>query len=257
MNTSLYVENLGKRYRGDDQFSEKWSLQNIDFHLPEGKITGLLGPNGAGKTTFIRLLMQILRPDQGRLYCQGQILNRDHLKVMGYLPEERGLYKKMSVKNQIIYLGQLRGLSLAKTLEQMTFWFDRLEISTEKSASWYDKTIDQISKGMAQKIQFIVAILHDPIYIILDEPLSGLDPLNAQLIQQQILYLKKQGKTILMSSHQMDALEKYCDYFIFLHNGKKILEGDLQLIKNKMQISENMNTISVSLSEIFIHFTKN
>lgn len=235
----IRTEHLSQ-YLGSDPYAGNWILKDINIQWITGKITGLLGPNGAGKTTLIRLLMQIIQPSVGKIYYQNEPLQSKHLVSMGYLPEERGLYPRMSVQDQLIYLGQLRGLTVKQATENMQFWFDQLEV-----LDWKNKKITQISKGMAQKIQFIAAVLHHPDCIILDEPFTGLDPINAALIQRQISRLKEEGKTILLSSHNMDIVENICDYVILLHQGCKIFEGSLQEIKNRG-----------SMADIFLELTQ-
>jgi ABC-2 type transport system ATP-binding protein len=228
----IRTEHLGKRL-GSDLQTENWILKDINIQWFEGKITALLGPNGAGKTTLMRLLMQIIQPSIGKIYYQNEPLQNKHLLSMGYLPEERGLYPRMSVQDQLIYLGQLRGLTVKKATENIQFWFDQLEV-----LDWKNKKITQISKGMAQKIQFIAAVLHHPDCIILDEPFTGLDPINTALIQGQIIRLKEEGKTILLSSHNINIVENSCDYLVLLHKGRKILEGSLEEIKNRGSIAD-------------------
>jgi ABC-2 type transport system ATP-binding protein len=234
----IRTEHLGKRL-GSERETENWILKDIHIQWFEGKITALLGQNGAGKTTLMRLLMQIIQPSAGKIYYQNEILQRKHLLSMGYLPEERGLYPHMSVQDQLIYLGQLRGLTIKQTRENMQFWFDQLEV-----LDWKNKKITQISKGMAQKIQFIAAVLHHPDCIILDEPFTGLDPINTALIQGQIIRLKNEGKTILLSSHNMNMVENSCDYAILLHQGRKILEGSLKEIKNQGSLMDIFSKLS-------------
>ena len=234
----IRTEHLGKRL-GSDLQTENWILKDIHIQWFEGKITALLGPNGAGKTTLMRLLMQIVQPSVGKIYYQNEPLQNKHLFSMGYLPEERGLYPHMSVQDQLIYLGQLRGLTVKQARENMQFWFDQLEV-----LDWKNKKITQISKGMAQKIQFIAAVLHHPDCIILDEPFTGLDPINTALIQGQILRLKNEGKTILLSSHNMHMVENSCDYVILLHQGRKILEGSLKEIKNQGSLTDIFRELS-------------
>ena len=204
------------------------ALNNVSISVPKGSIFGLLGPNGAGKTTLIRIINQITMPDEGKVLLDGQALNSDHIKDIGYLPEERGLYKSMKVGEQALYLAQLKGLSKAEAKKRLKYWFEKFDIS-----AWWGKKIEELSKGMAQKVQFIVTVLHQPKLLIFDEPFSGFDPVNAELIAKEILELKKQGTTIIFSTHRMESVEMMCDYIVLIDNSKKILEGNLQDLQKK------------------------
>ena len=221
-------------------------LKNIQFNIPKGQIFGLLGPNGAGKTTLLRILNQITKADEGTIEFNDEILATQHSIKIGYLPEERGLYKKMKVEEQLLYLAQLKGLSLNEAKENMNFWLDKFEIS-----NWKHKTINSLSKGMAQKIQFIATVIHQPEIIILDEPFSGFDPINTNLIKQEILRLKNEKKTIIYSTHNMDSVDEICDHIAIINKGEIILKGKLQTIKEKkaeniFEIVFNGNMISFS-----------
>jgi ABC-2 type transport system ATP-binding protein len=216
----LEVRNVVKQY-GDFK-----ALNDISLSIPKGCIYGLLGPNGAGKTSLIRIINQITMPDSGLVLLDGEPLRMDHVKHIGYLPEERGLYKSMKVGEQCLYLAQMKGMSKAQAREQLDFWFDRLEIK-----GWWDKKIQELSKGMAQKIQFVVTVLHKPKLLIFDEPFSGFDPVNANLIKDEILMLKKGGSTIIFSTHRMESVEELCDDIALIHRGNKLIEGKLVDVK--------------------------
>lgn len=217
-------ENIFKSY------GENNIIKDISFSIKPSSIFGLLGPNGAGKTTLIRLINQITAPDNGQLFFNDQKLSEKHIQFIGYLPEERGLYKKMKVGEHSLYLAQLRGLDKSHAKKQLIYWFEKLDMN-----SWWDKKIEELSKGMAQKVQFIAAIIHQPKLLILDEPFSGLDPVNAQQIKNEILELKKNGTTIIFSTHRMESIEELCDEICLINNGSKILEGNIAEIKNEFQ----------------------
>ncbi len=202
------------------------AVDDLSFHIEQGAVFGLLGPNGAGKTSTIRMMIGITAPDSGSINVFGQPFNRKALHRIGYLPEERGLYKKMKVLDQLIFLGELHGLPAASAREKAVSWCERLEIS-----GWLEKKIEELSKGMQQKIQFAATLLHDPDFIIMDEPFGGLDPVNASLLKDVLLDLKKQGKTILFSTHRMDQVEKLCDSICLINRGKPVLQGQLKDIK--------------------------
>ena len=208
------------------QYSSHRALDDLSLHVPRGSIFGLLGPNGAGKTSLIRIINQITAPDSGEIYFDGELLQPKHIERIGYLPEERGLYKKMKIGEQMLYLAQLKGLSRADATRRIRIWFEKLDI-----VSWWDKKIEDLSKGMQQKIQFVATVVHQPDLIILDEPFSGFDPVNAQIIQDEILQLNKQGATIIYSTHRMESVEELCDHNALIHKSKKILEGPVRDIK--------------------------
>jgi len=218
-------------FQGKDivkKFGNYIALDNVNISVPKGSIFGLLGPNGAGKTTLMRIINQITAPDSGTLIFDGSKLERKHISKIGYLPEERGLYKKMKVGEQVLYLAQLKGMSYIDALNKSKYWFEKLNI-----INWWDKKIESLSKGMAQKIQFIVTIVHEPILLIFDEPFSGFDPINASIIRQEILELSKKGTTIIFSTHRMESVEEICNHIALINNSKTILQGSIQNIKEK------------------------
>ena len=232
MQNLLVAENVSKNF-GDFR-----ALNDVSIEVPKGSIFGLLGPNGAGKTTFIRIINQITMPDSGKVFLDGEALRPDHIQNIGYLPEERGLYKSMKVGEQALYLAQLKGLSRSEAKSRLKFWFERLEIG-----DWWNKKIQELSKGMAQKIQFVVTVLHEPKLLIFDEPFSGFDPINANLIKDQILYLRDQGATVIFSTHRMESVEEMCDHIALIHKSNKILDGNLLDIKR----AHRSNTYEVGL----------
>jgi ABC-2 type transport system ATP-binding protein len=217
-------ENIFKSYGVKDV------VKGISFDVKPGSIFGLLGPNGAGKTTLIRLVNQITAPEKGSLFFNQEKLTKKHVPLIGYLPEERGLYKKMKVGEHSLYLAQLRGLSKKEAKNQLSYWFQKLEMN-----DWWNKKIEELSKGMAQKVQFIAAVIHKPKLLILDEPFSGLDPINAQQIKNEILNLKNNGTTIIFSTHRMESIEELCDEICLINDGNKILDGNVIDIKKKFQ----------------------
>jgi len=217
----LSIRNIVKQYAGHT------ALSDVSLEVESGQIFGLLGPNGAGKTSLIRIINQITAPDSGEVYFDGQKLNQSHIDRIGYLPEERGLYKKMEIGEQMIYLARLKGLSRDEAIKRLKFWFEKLEMQ-----SWWNKKIEELSKGMQQKAQFVATILHEPDLIILDEPFSGFDPVNAELIKDEILALNKKGATILFSTHRMESVEELCNSIALLNKSKKILDGRVKDIKN-------------------------
>ncbi len=222
------MSNLLEVNKVSKKFGDFKALNNVSLSVPKGSIFGLLGPNGAGKTTLIRIVNQITMPDQGTVTLDGQLLNGAHIKDIGYLPEERGLYKSMKVGEQALYLAQLKGLSKTEAKKRLKYWFDRLEIG-----DWWNKKIQELSKGMAQKIQFVVTVLHNPKLLIFDEPFSGFDPINANLIKDEILYLRDQGATIIFSTHRMESVEELCDNIALINKSNKILEGPLTDVKRQ------------------------
>jgi len=209
-------------------FGDNVALNHIDIKIPKGKIFGLLGPNGAGKTTLIRIITQILDPDDGHVFFNGQPISFPNIYDIGYMPEERGLYKKMKVGEQLIYLARLKNLPLKTARKTVNFWLDRLNIS-----HWWGKKVEELSKGMQQKIQFIVAVMHDPILLILDEPFSGLDPVNTKMIKHEIAELHAKGVSIIFATHRMEQVEEICEEIVLINNGNIILDGSV------MQIREN------------------
>jgi len=222
MNNILEVNNVVKQY------GDYTALNEVSLTVPKGSIYGLLGPNGAGKTSLIRIINQITLPDSGEVILDGEILQPKHVQYIGYLPEERGLYKSMKVGEQCLYLAQMKGLSKAEAKIQLEYWFDRLEIQ-----GWWNKKIQELSKGMAQKIQFVVCVLHKPKLLILDEPFSGFDPVNANVIKDEILALKESGSTIIFSTHRMESVEELCDHIALIHKSNKLIEGKLDDVKKQ------------------------
>ncbi|RAV29958.1 ABC transporter ATP-binding protein [Sinomicrobium soli] len=228
----LEVNDVSKKY------GSYTALDNVSLQIPKGSIFGLLGPNGAGKTSLIRIINQITYPDRGTVLFDGKPLNPEHIARIGYLPEERGLYKSMKVGEQALYLARLKGLSSGEARERLRYWFDRLEIG-----DWWNKKIQELSKGMAQKIQFVVTVLHRPSLLIFDEPFSGFDPINANLIKDEILHLRDQGATVIFSTHRMESVEELCDDIALINKSKKLLEGRLVDIKKQYR----SNTFEVGL----------
>ncbi|WP_338378580.1 ATP-binding cassette domain-containing protein [uncultured Flavobacterium sp.] len=248
MNSILEVKNVTK------QFGDYKALNNVSFTIPEGSIYGLLGPNGAGKTTLIRIINQITMPDSGQVYLDGRKLSPLDVQQIGYMPEERGLYKTMKVGEQCLYLAQLKGLSKEEAKKQLKFWFEKLEIE-----GWWNKKIQELSKGMAQKIQFVVTVLHKPKLLILDEPFSGFDPVNANLIKDEIIELNKQGTSIIFSTHRMESVEEMCDHIALIHKSNKLIEGKLVDVKKEYRtntfqvgiISPNVEGLMYDLTQKF------
>jgi ABC-2 type transport system ATP-binding protein len=229
----LSIRNIVKQY------ANHRALDNVSIEIEDGSIFGLLGPNGAGKTSLIRIINQITAPDQGEVFLNGEKLNPSHISMIGYLPEERGLYKKMEIGEQMLYLAQLKGLSKSDATLKIKHWFEKMEIE-----SWWHKKVEDLSKGMQQKVQFIATVVHDPKLIILDEPFSGFDPVNVQLITDEILDLNKNGATIIFSTHRMESVEQLCDSIALIHQSKKILDGKVKDIKNQYR----NNTYRISFS---------
>ena len=221
MNAILQIKEVSKRYRN------VVAVDRVQFDIPQGSIFGLLGPNGAGKTSLIRMITTITRPDEGEILFQGERLNDDHPNQIGYLPEERGLYRKMKVGEQLMYLAQLKGLSNAEAKARITDLLTRFEI-----LDWWNKKVEELSKGMQQKIQFISTIVHRPKLIILDEPFTGLDPINTNLIKAEIRELHKNGTTIIFSTHRMEQVEEICERIVLINHGRNMLEGEVRSIKD-------------------------
>ncbi|MCG1037121.1 ABC transporter ATP-binding protein [Polaribacter sargassicola] len=224
MKNLLEINNVVKKY-GD--FT---ALNDVSLNIPKGSVFGLLGPNGAGKTSLIRIVNQITMPDSGSIILDGEALAPHHTAQIGYLPEERGLYKSMKVGEQALYLAQLKGLSKAEAKKRLKYWFDKFDIS-----AWWNKKIEELSKGMAQKVQFIVTVMHNPKLLIFDEPFSGFDPINAQLIAKEILQLRDEGATIIFSTHRMESVEEMCDEIALINKSNKILDGKLDDIKRQFK----------------------
>jgi len=228
----IEVQNVTKKY------SNHLALDNISLSIRKGIVYGLLGPNGAGKTTLIRILNQITAPDSGTVLFNGHPLSRKDVEKIGYLPEERGLYKKMKVGEEALYLARLKGLSKDEAMERLKYWFIKFEIQ-----NWWNKKVEELSKGMQQKLQFIITVVHRPDFLILDEPFSGLDPINTNLIRQELLELKRQGTTIIISTHNMASVEEICDEICLINKAHKILEGNL--IDVKQQFKENIFSLTL------------
>ena len=248
MSTLLETKEVSK-YFGDFQ-----ALDAVSIQVPKHSIFGLLGPNGAGKTTLIRIINQITMPDTGSVHLDGEPLQPQHVQYIGYLPEERGLYKSMKVGDQALYLAQLKGLSHSDAKKRLKYWFDKFEIG-----HWWDKKIEELSKGMAQKIQFVVTVLHQPKLLIFDEPFSGFDPINANLIKDEILHLRDEGATVIFSTHRMESVEELCDHIALIHESKKILDGNLDDIKRAYKtntfevgmMTENSAVLSQTIKQKF------
>lgn len=212
------------------QYGNYRASNDVSFEIPSGKIFGLLGPNGAGKTTLIRMITRILYPDAGQLFFNGEPLSDKHTERIGYMPEERGLYKKMKVGEHLVYLGRLKGLSASQAKINVEAWLNKFSIH-----SWYNKNIEELSKGMSQKVQFIATVLHDPDLLILDEPFSGLDPINSKLIEDEIFELSRKGKTIIFSTHRMEQVEEICDDIVLVNKGSVILQGGVKELKQRFK----------------------
>jgi len=232
MSNLLEIKNVVKKY-GD--FT---ALNNVSLNIPKGNVYGLLGPNGAGKTSLIRIINQITLPDAGEIILDGEKLEPKHIEQIGYLPEERGLYKSMKVGEQALYLAQLKGMSKTEAKKRLMYWFEKFDIT-----AWWNKKIEELSKGMAQKVQFIVTVLHQPKLLIFDEPFSGFDPINAQLIAKEILQLRDEGATIIFSTHRMESVEEMCDNIALINKSNLILEGKLIDIKRQFRT----NTFQVGI----------
>ena len=249
MSNILEVQNVVKQY------GNYTALNNVSLQVPKGSIYGLLGPNGAGKTTLIRIINQITMPDSGVVLLDGEKLKPEHVQYIGYMPEERGLYKTMKVGEQCLYLAQLKGMPEAEAKKQLKYWFEKLEIQ-----GWWDKKIQELSKGMAQKIQFVVTVLHNPKLLILDEPFSGFDPVNANLIKDEIIELNKKGTSVIFSTHRMESVEEMCDYIALIHKSNKLIEGKLEDVKRQHRtntfqvgiVTNNIEGLMLQLTHKFI-----
>lgn len=248
------------------QFSNHLAVDNVSFEMPPGSIMGLLGPNGAGKTTLIRMITTITMPDAGKILFDGKPLSRKHIQLTGYMPEERGLYKKMKVGNHLIYLAQLKGFSKRESKIEIKKWMDKFDIM-----DWWDKKVEDLSKGMQQKIQFISTVVHRPKLLIFDEPFSGLDPINSNLIKDEIKQLHKEGASIIFSTHRMEQVEEICEYAVLINQGHNILEGYVKDIKQNFKknhfeinynsqipaaILESLNVISHTDNQLVFHLPK-
>jgi ABC-2 type transport system ATP-binding protein len=246
----LNVKNICKSYVNHR------ALDNISIDIPRSSIFGLLGPNGAGKTTLIRIINQIINQDSGKILLHGKNINYDDIRKIGYMPEERGLYKKMKIGDFLLFMGKLKGLSRSESINSAKNWFNNLEVS-----NWWNKNIEDLSKGMSQKVQFILTVLHNPDLIILDEPFSGFDPVNANLIKKNLLRLKDEGKTIIFSTHRMESVDELCDNLAMINKSKTILSGkindiksayksDIYKIKHLNRIDDKISNFSVIDSKI-------
>jgi ABC-2 type transport system ATP-binding protein len=238
----LSIRNIVKQYAGHQ------ALNDVSLEVEKGQIFGLLGPNGAGKTSLIRIINQITAPDAGQILFNGEKLNQAHIEKIGYLPEERGLYKKMEIGEQIIYLARLKGLGREEARRRIKFWFEKLEMET-----WWNKKVEELSKGMQQKAQFVATVIHNPELLILDEPFSGFDPVNADLIKDEILELNQKGTTILFSTHRMESVEELCDSIALINKSRKILDGKMKDVRN----SYRNNTFFIEYTGNKIDFTGN
>ena len=240
MSHILNIKDVSKNY------STNKALNNVSIDIPRQSIFGLLGPNGAGKTSLIRIINQITGPDTGSIIFNGEKLSQKHIEKIGYLPEERGLYKKMAVGEQTLYLARLKGLSKEEAKKRLLYWFEKFEMQ-----GWWKKKIEELSKGMQQKVQFIVTVLHEPELLILDEPFSGFDPINAQLIKNEILELRKKGSTVIFSTHNMGSVEELCDNIALINKSEKILDGSVKEIRKTYRT----NTYKVSFKGNILGFT--
>ncbi|RZK10296.1 MAG: ABC transporter ATP-binding protein [Flavobacterium sp.] len=248
MSNILEVKKVVKKY------GDYTALNEVSITVPTGSIYGLLGPNGAGKTSLIRIINQITLPDGGEILLDGEKLSPNHVQSIGYLPEERGLYKSMKVGEQCLYLAQMKGLSKSEAKKQLDYWFEKFEIQ-----SWWNKKIEELSKGMAQKIQFVVTVLHKPKLLILDEPFSGFDPVNANLIKDEIIELNRQGTSVIFSTHRMESVEEMCDYIGLIHKSNKLIEGKLNDVKREYRsntfevgvLTNNVEGLMFDLSQKF------
>ena len=238
------------------QYENHLALNDVSLEIPKGSIYGLLGPNGAGKTTLMKIINQITAPDSGNVIFNNEKLVRKHISQIGYLPEERGLYRKMKVGEQSLYLAQLKGMSKKEATLKLKTWFEKLDI-----LQWWDKKVEELSKGMAQKVQFAITVIHNPDLLIFDEPFSGFDPVNTALIRNEILELKEKGTSIIFSTHRMESVEEICDEITLINNGSTILQGEINSIKNQFrnntfQIEVNSNNLKLDGFEI-IHQDEN
>ncbi len=241
----LVAENVTKTYNA----GQKIALSDFSIEVPKGSIYGLLGPNGAGKTSFIRIINQITQADSGEVFIDGEKLKNSHIQDIGYMPEERGLYKNMTIGDQLLYFGELKGMSKNEALHEAKYWFEQLQID-----QWWKKKLSELSKGMAQKIQFVVTVLHKPKLLILDEPFSGFDPVNANLIKDQILNLKANGTTVILSTHRMESVEEMCDYVALINNSRKIIDGKVFDVREKFKKNIFGVTLASADRERFTQF---
>ena len=244
MDSILQVNGLNKAY------SSHKALDNFTLTIPQNSIFGLLGPNGAGKTTFIRLITQITKPDSGIILFNNEPIKPNDINLIGYMPEERGLYKKMDVGEQAVYLAQLKGLSRPDAIKKLKYWFERFEIT-----QWWNKKIEELSKGMQQKVQFIVTIVHEPLLIILDEPFSGFDPINADLIKDELMNIQKKGSTIILSTHRMESVEELCTDIALINKSRLLLTGSIkEVIKRNSDNTYSIEYNGGDISNDLVHY---
>lgn len=220
------------------------ALNGVSFNVKKGSIFGLLGPNGAGKTSLIRIITNITKADKGQILLDGEEVTIDHPNYIGYMPEERGLYKKMKVAEQLMYLAQLKGMSETDAKESIKYWFDRLDMTT-----WYNKTVDELSKGMSQKVQFVATVAHNPKLLILDEPFSGLDPVNADLLKEEIYNLNKEGTSIIFSTHRMEQVEEICDDIVLINKGEILLNDSVANVRSQFKENKFDLTVDKAIDE--------
>ncbi|MFV0145145.1 ATP-binding cassette domain-containing protein [Empedobacter falsenii] len=235
MDFLLQAEGLTRKYK------DKVALNNFSINIPQGSIYGLLGPNGAGKTTFIRIVNQITAPDSGTILLNGEPLTKKSIGQVGYMPEERGLYKNMKVGEQSLYFAKLKGLSSAEARKRTEYWFEKLDMM-----SWWNKKLSELSKGMGQKVQFVITVIHNPSLLIFDEPFSGFDPVNAQIIANEILELRDKGTTIIFSTHRMESVEEMCDHVALINQSNKVLDGTIEEVRNQFKTGK----FSIQLDEV-------
>lgn len=226
-------------------FSGHRALNQVSMEVPEGSIYGLLGPNGAGKTTLLRIINQITAPDSGSILFEGNPIGPEHRHMIGYLPEERGLYKKMKVGEQALYLAQLKDLSKPEAIKRLKIWFEKFEIE-----AWWDKKVEELSKGMAQKVQFITTVLHEPRLLIFDEPFSGFDPINVNLLKQEILQMKERGATIIFSTHNMASVEELCDHITLINESEAVLQGEISEVRERYRENKYQVTFTGSKEQL-------
>ncbi|WP_413532148.1 ABC transporter ATP-binding protein [Empedobacter brevis] len=231
----LQAKGLTRKYK------DKVALNNFSINIPQGSIYGLLGPNGAGKTTFIRIVNQITAPDSGTILLNGEPLTKKSIGQVGYMPEERGLYKNMKVGEQALYFAKLKGLSSQEARKRTEYWFEKLDMM-----SWWNKKLSELSKGMGQKVQFVITVIHNPSLLIFDEPFSGFDPVNAQIIANEILELRDKGTTIIFSTHRMESVEEMCDHVALINQANKVLDGTIEEVRNQFKTGK----FSIQLNEI-------
>ena len=235
MDFLLQAEGLTRKYK------DKVALNNFSINIPKGSIYGLLGPNGAGKTTFIRIVNQITAPDSGTILLNGEPLTNKTIGQVGYMPEERGLYKNMKVGEQALYFARLKGLSSAEARKRTEYWFEKLDMM-----SWWNKKLSELSKGMGQKVQFVITVIHNPSLLIFDEPFSGFDPVNAQIIANEILELRDKGTTIIFSTHRMESVEEMCDHVALINQANKVLDGTIEDVRNQFKTGK----FSIELGDV-------